>query len=154
MLLLTLASASDADSIASVHMAAFSSNAMLLAQFPTAAARHDLKNCIAEKALADIKDPMMRVLVVRELDEVIGFAKWHLPILSSEYEESPWHWPPETNRAILNSWIERVEGTKQKVLGHIPHYGKSQPVCSIWAYDAQLRTVYYRAILLQTYNEL
>ena len=129
MLLLTPALASDADSIASVHMAAFGSNAMLLAQFPTAAARHDLERCIAEKALADIQDSMMRVLVVRDLDKVISFAKWHLPIRSLEYEESPWHWPPETNRAVLNSWIERVEATKLKVLGHTPYYGKSQLLC-------------------------
>lgn len=129
MLVLTLASASDADSIASIHMAAFGSNAMLLAQFPTAAVRHELEKCIAEKALADIQDPMMSVLVVRDKDKVISFAKWHLPIRSSDYEESPWHWPLGTNLAVLNSWMDRVEATKQRVLGDAPYYGKSQSVC-------------------------
>ena len=129
MLLLTPALASDADSIASVHMAAFSNNAMLLAQFSTAAVRHELERCIAEKALADIQDPMMSVLVVRDHDEVISFTKWRLPVRNPEYEESPWHWPLGTNQAVLNCWTEMVEATKQRILGNAPYYGKSQSVC-------------------------
>ena len=125
MLSLSPALASDADSIASIHMAAFGNNALLLAQFPTTATRQELETCIAEKALADIQDPGMTVLVVRDHDKVISFAKWHHPVTNAEYEECPWRWPQGTNRAVLDVWIDKVEATKRKVLGDEPFYGKS-----------------------------
>lgn len=64
---LTLCPASepDADCMADIHMAAFGHNAMLRAQFPTAALRSELRKSIAQKALADIRDPKKAVLVVK-----------------------------------------------------------------------------------------
>lgn len=125
MLSLSPALASDADSIASIHMAALGNNAMLLAQFPTTATRHELKKCIAEKALADSQDPMVAVLVVRDQDEIIGFAKWHRPVTDPDYVECPWRWPQGTNRAVLDMWTGKVEATKHKILGEAPFYSKS-----------------------------
>ena len=61
----TIADLSDAGRIADVHMAAFGSNALLLAQFPTPAVRDQLRDCIAKKAADDIQDPNIAVLVVR-----------------------------------------------------------------------------------------
>jgi len=49
-------------------MAAFNPNAMLLAQFPTPEARRGLLESIRVKALADIADPKISVLVVRCCD--------------------------------------------------------------------------------------
>lgn len=45
-------------------MAAFKHNAMLHAQFPTPTIRKSLQTCIEDKALADINDPKITVLVV------------------------------------------------------------------------------------------
>ncbi|KAJ8108974.1 hypothetical protein ONZ43_g6265 [Nemania bipapillata] len=56
----------DADRISEIHMAAFASNAMLLAQFPTREVREGLKESIRLKALADIEDRNITVLVVRD----------------------------------------------------------------------------------------
>lgn len=58
----------DASRIAEIHMAAFGSNAMLHAQFPTPAIRKRLQTSIEEKALADIRDPKTTVLVVEGFD--------------------------------------------------------------------------------------
>jgi hypothetical protein len=63
-LLMRLATRQDAPRIAEIHMAAFGTNAMLLAQFPTPAIRQALQISIENKALADIDDPKTTVLVV------------------------------------------------------------------------------------------
>ena len=124
-LTISLAAEADADRIAAIHMAAFADNPMLHAQFPTPALRDKLKTCIAEKAVLDIRDPKTAVLVVRDQNEIISFAKWHLPVLDSEkYEEPPWPWPEGTNFAILDKWVEKVEAAQQKVLGASPCYRK------------------------------
>lgn len=56
----------DAGRISEIHMAAFASNAMLLAQFRTPVVREGLRESIRLKALADIRDPKISVLVVRD----------------------------------------------------------------------------------------
>ena len=66
---LSLATPEDAPRIAEIHMAAFATNGMLLAQFPTPEIRAGLQISIEEKALADIKDDKISVLVVREMNE-------------------------------------------------------------------------------------
>ncbi|KAI0411392.1 putative GNAT family acetyltransferase [Xylaria grammica] len=57
----------DAGRISDIHMAAFGSNAMLLAQFPTPDVREALRESIRRKALADIDDPKITVLVIRNI---------------------------------------------------------------------------------------
>lgn len=58
----------DAPRVAEIHMAAFKHNAMLHAQFPTPTIRKSLQTCIEDKALADINDPKVTVLVVTTSD--------------------------------------------------------------------------------------
>lgn len=100
----------DAPRIAAIHMAAFASNPMLLAQFRTAAAREALQPIIAQKTLTEIEDANTTVLVVKigatpdgedEKDSelrndvnapsaegtIIAFAKWAHPTESEEEEE-------------------------------------------------------------------
>ncbi|KAI0399125.1 putative GNAT family acetyltransferase [Xylaria palmicola] len=60
----------DAGRISEIHMEAFASNAMLLAQFPTPGVRDGLRESIRLKALADIDDPKISVLVVRDIPRV------------------------------------------------------------------------------------
>ncbi|KAI4094319.1 MAG: hypothetical protein LQ339_007505 [Xanthoria mediterranea] len=113
----------DADRIADVHMAAFGTNALLRAQFPTPDVRTQLRNCIATKAAADIRDPNIAVLVVRDQDKIFSFAKWSLPVSTSEpYMEAPWLWPEGTNFEVLGEWTEKMEEAQQKALGERPSY--------------------------------
>jgi len=118
----------DSHRIAAIHMAAFGTNALLRAQFPTPSAREALKLCIAQKAIDDIRDPNIAVLIVRDQsEEIISFAKWSLPLSAPEmYVESPWTWPQETNFAYLNGWTEKIESATQKILGGAACCRKSQ----------------------------
>lgn len=127
----SIATELDAERIANVHMAAFGANAMLCAQFPTPASRDKLRRCIAQKAVDDMRDPYVAVVVVRDQTEIISFAKWSLPVLEAEtYEESPWIWPNDTDFAVLNKWTEKVESAKQKTLGNAPCY-REYPTASL-----------------------
>ncbi|KAI2472631.1 putative GNAT family acetyltransferase [Annulohypoxylon bovei var. microspora] len=145
---LTLANAGreDAVRIAEIHMAAFGSNAMLLAQFPTTAVRDALKRCIQLKALADIDDPNITVLVVRDSDfadisntielgeneqaskhqaggRVIAFAKWAHPVPTDEdYIEPSWIWPEGTNLDIIEDWTKKTEEAQAHAVGVAPCY--------------------------------
>lgn len=127
---LTLSAATEADShrIAAIHMAAFRANALLRAQFPTPSAREALELCIAQKAIDDIRDPNITVLIVQDQNgEIISFAKWSLPVFDSvPYVESPWSWPEETDFACLDEWTEKIEWATQKILGGAPCCRKSQ----------------------------
>lgn len=116
----------DASRIAAIHMAAFGTNAMLLARFLTPAIREKHQICIAEKALADIKDPKSAVLVVRDEDEMISFAKWSLPVRQDgeTYAEAPWLWPEGTDWEVLDRWAEVVESAKDRVIEEVPCYRK------------------------------
>jgi hypothetical protein len=116
----------DAPRIADIHLAAFHTNGMLLAQFPTPAVRKGLWTSLVDKVIKEIRDPQWEVLVVREDDDrVVSFAKWCLPVSESAvYEEEPWVWPEGTNMAILNDWTEKVEQAADKVMGKTPCYRK------------------------------
>ena len=140
-LVLSHATPQDAARISEIHMAAFGSNKMLLAQFPTPAIRAALRNSIERKALADIDDPKTSVLVVRELEtmqgdpgvggerndvgrgKIISFAKWSHPVEEGEdYSEPQWAWPEGTERDILEKWTKVVDEAQEKVLGREPSY--------------------------------
>ena len=119
----TFATESDASRIADIHMSAFGPNPLLLAQFPTPTIRHQLQTRIAQKAANDIQDPHIAVLVVKEDNRVISFAKWSLPVpASGDYVEAPWIWPEGTDLAVLEQWTDMVEGAKRRVLGDLPAY--------------------------------
>jgi hypothetical protein len=125
LLELMVATESDADRIADIHMAAFGTNVLLLAQFPTPAIRDQLRDCIAQKAADDIRDPNIAVNVVRDQDQIISFAKWSLPVAASEtHVEAPWIWPEGTNLPVLDEWTEKAELAKQRILGDTPSYRK------------------------------
>ena len=131
---ITAATVHDADRIADIHMAAFGTNALLLAQFPTPNVRTQLRDCIAAKAAADIRDPNIAVLVVRDQEnQIISFAKWNLPVSVTEqgqglYVEAPWNWPEGTNFAVLDEWTARMENAKQSVIGDRPSYSESSSI--------------------------
>lgn len=142
-----IAEPKDAPRIGEIHMAAFASNAMLLAQFPSADVRHALQHSVELKALADIEDSNTTVLVVRgsgmqtipdekELSNasgapssdgiIIAFAKWAHPTKpEDEYEEPPWIWPEGTALHILEDWTGRVEAAQTTAMDSQVCYRKS-----------------------------
>ena len=129
---LAFATEQDAFRIAEIHMAAFATNGMLLAQFPTHSIQEGLRNSIARKAADDIRDPYTAVLLVQDTElnhETISFAKWSLPASTSE-NESPWKWPEGTRHDILDQWTERVENAKKKVLGDDCCYRTTSMFCN------------------------
>ncbi|KAF2268897.1 putative GNAT family acetyltransferase [Lojkania enalia] len=132
-------------------MAAFESNTMLRAQFPTATVREALKHSIEKKAYADILDPQITVLVVKDVSvkafmeheadqrqpkqavdalgdadhapRIVSFAKWTHPVgIEDEYEELAWIWPEGTDMKILEDWTKQTQETAKKVLGSEPAY--------------------------------
>ncbi|KAH2917284.1 hypothetical protein KXW25_007248 [Aspergillus fumigatus] len=121
---LDTATEADAPRIADIHMAAFHTNGMLLAQFPTPAVRKGLWMSLVDKVVKEIRDPQWEVLVAREADDrVVSFAKWCLPLSESTvYEEEPWVWPEGTNMAILNAWVKKVEQAAKEIMGKTPCY--------------------------------
>ncbi|KAI1412218.1 putative GNAT family acetyltransferase [Hypoxylon sp. FL1857] len=127
---MTPATRADARRIAEIHMAAFGDNAMLRTQFPTTAVREGLQRSIEWKALADIDDPHVTVLVVRDLDcqceakhDVIAFAKWSHPISNTEdYVEAPWIWPDGTDEGVLEAWTKKTEEALEHAIGAVPCY--------------------------------
>lgn len=119
----------DADRIADVHMAAFDTNALLLAQYPTSNVRTQLRDCIASKTAAEIRDPNIAVLVVRDQeDQIISFAKWSLPVSSAGQgtcAETPLRRPEGSNLPVLDEWAAKMEEAHRKVLGETPSYSAS-----------------------------
>ena len=144
---LAIAQRADASRIAEIHMAAFGTNAMLRAQFPTAGLREGVRGAVEIKALADIEDAKTTVLVVRDVPEsdddgpkneedgdglledaggpVVAFAKWSHPVPEGgdeEYVEPPWVWPEGTNWDVLEGWARKSEEVQERALGRMPCY--------------------------------
>ncbi|KAI0834418.1 putative GNAT family acetyltransferase [Hypoxylon sp. FL0890] len=138
MMPLTLVAAEPADAarIAEIHMSAFGSNEMLLAQFPTPAVRDALEKCIELKALADINDSKTTVLVIRDSGseapvdraelrrgKAIAFAKWAHPVsIDEDYIEPHWIWPAGTNLKLLRDWANKTEEAQRRAVGDSPCY--------------------------------
>lgn len=106
----------DADRIADIHLAAFDSNIMLHAQFPTTRALSGLHTTLAEDVLRAIRHPTKAVCVVRALGEVVSFAKWFLPDDDDGlYDEV--HWPKESNLEFLSEYFDKCEDQKDLICG-------------------------------------
>lgn len=123
-LILEQAQESDAQSIVDIHIKAFSSNRMLLAQFPTENAREELKTFLADLIIQEIRDAGCAVFVVRN-DQgcLISFARWCLPRYTPDRRrEVPLQLPEGTDKGVLNAWSARVLDVTRKAIGNIPHY--------------------------------
>ncbi|KLJ05608.1 hypothetical protein EMPG_10904 [Blastomyces silverae] len=121
-LTLSKAEESDVGAIADIHLASFGGNMMLQAQFPTPALRAGLRISLMDKAREEIRDPQWAVLVIRDDNEIISFAKWKRPVLDASYAEVPWRWPEGTRMDILNEWTKKVDDACSRVIGDTPCY--------------------------------
>jgi GNAT superfamily N-acetyltransferase len=137
---LATAQPKDAAAIAEIHMGVFGTNALIRAIYPTEEVREGLAKAVEMKALADIQDPHITVLVAHYHEHagtavdhacpptsspIIGFAKWVHPVRpEDEYTPPPWSLPEGTDWAILTPWIAAAEKTEEAVMGKTPHYGE------------------------------
>jgi hypothetical protein len=140
----------DAARIAEIHMAAFSSNAMLHAMFPTDDARLNLQKSMELKTVTEIKGSSSTVLVVQEnhqelarsqgshgtrptKGEIISFAKWSLPTyIDDKQDPDPWVWPEGTNLEVVNAWGKKMEEVQARHVGSMPCYRKSKLCWPSW----------------------
>jgi hypothetical protein len=123
------AATADVDQIAAVHLAAFDSNALLHAQFPTLSSRTALQQILSQEMFATIQNNHSRkvVLVVRDTDagnQIISFAKWDLPGFSKDPSSLGSTWPEDCQEQYLNEYYDKAEAAKNRVVGDHPCYRK------------------------------
>ncbi|KAH7330224.1 hypothetical protein BKA65DRAFT_404889 [Rhexocercosporidium sp. MPI-PUGE-AT-0058] len=118
---------SDADRIATIHLAAFNDNPLLHAQFPTPSSLTALHSILAletQHAIQHAQDAKA-ILVVRdtereggEPEQIIGFAKWDLP---REGRKLVLHegvtWPDDCRQEWLDKYHGLAEEAKERVVG-------------------------------------
>jgi hypothetical protein len=131
VLQLSPATAADVDRIAAIHLAAFDSNVLLHAQFPTPSSLAALRSILSNDMLHTIQEGETSrkvVLVVRDSaagDQIIGFAKWDLPGLA---KGTPVHpdvtWPAECRKEFLDEYHTKAEAAKERVMGDGECYRK------------------------------
>lgn len=125
---LDYATEKDALRIAEIFWTAFRSNELFLSKIPTSRAYAGMLDALIRRSLAEIRDPHIATLVVRdtELDnKVVSFGNWTLPTASSE--ETPASvWPVETRMEVVEGWIERISQAEEKALGGRPCYRGSK----------------------------
>ena len=119
---------SDADRIASVHLAAFDSNILLHAQFPTRSSLEGLHTILSKDARDIIQNGETCgkiVLVVRDPEadnQIIGFAKWDLPTVRKSNSDITW--PEGCQQQYLDEYHEKADAVKNRVMGNKPCYRK------------------------------
>ncbi|KAL3420885.1 urea carboxylase [Phlyctema vagabunda] len=118
---ITAATEVDADIIAAIHLAAFDSNALLHAQFPTREALVGLQISLAQETRSSLQDPTKAVLVAKQGGEVKGFAKWDLPTHEKSLLEDI-TWPEGSVLKFLDEYTEKAEEAKERVVGKNPCY--------------------------------
>lgn len=132
VLQISVATEADVDCIASIHLAAFDSNPLLHAQFPTPSSLEGLRFILSRDALQIIRDGEISgkiVLVVRETEadnQIISFAKWDLPQRSEGIFQAEITWPESCRQEYLDEYYEKAESAKNRVVGNKPCYRKDR----------------------------
>jgi hypothetical protein len=130
MLQLTVAAEPDADCIASIHLAAFDSNPLLHAQFPTPSSLEGLHAALSQDVLNTIRNREgcgTIVLVVRDTEtdgQIISFAKWDLPEKPKDIVRSDIRWPEDCRQEYLDEYHEKAGSAKNRIIGNKPCYRK------------------------------
>jgi hypothetical protein len=131
VLRLSVAAETDADCIASIHLAAFDSNPLLHAQFPTPSSLEGLHAALSQDALNTIRNGEGRgtiVLVIRDTEvdgQIISFAKWDLPEKPNDIVHSDITWPEDCRQEYLDEYHEKAKCAKNRVIGNKPYYRKN-----------------------------
>ena len=127
---LSAATELDVDRITDLHLASFDSNVLLHVQFPTKASLQGLHSFLRHETLGIIQNMHNTekiVLVVRdtETDQIISFAKWDLPNLSTGHAHAGVTWPDGCRQEYLESYYEKAEAAKRRAIGNSPCYRKT-----------------------------
>ncbi|TAQ90552.1 hypothetical protein B7494_g1106 [Chlorociboria aeruginascens] len=127
VLQLSAATGADVDQIADIHLAAFDSNVLLHAQFPTEDSLKGLHDVLSADALSTIRDAKATgkaILVVRdtEIDKIISFARWDLPTLNLMAHNRDITWPEGCRLEYLEGYTTKAEAAKERVIGNTPCY--------------------------------
>jgi len=131
MLQLTVATEADADCIASIHLAAFDSNPLLHAQFPTPSSLEVLHAALSQDVLNTIRNREgcgTIVLVVRDTEadgQIISFAKWDLPGKPKDIVHYDITWPEDCRQEYLDEYHEKAGSAKNRIIGNKPCYRKN-----------------------------
>ncbi|TVY85028.1 Allophanate hydrolase [Lachnellula suecica] len=113
----------DVDEIARLHLAAFDSNVLLHAQFPTPESLATLHSVLSQEILHDIQNAQAAgkvVKVVRDTEadsKIISFAKWDLPNVSKVGHQVDSAWHEDTRREFLDIYHEKARDAKARVVG-------------------------------------
>lgn len=127
VLKLSNAGPADVDRIAAIHLAAFSSNILLHAQFPTTASLASLRSILVEEmllAIENLETVSKVVLVVRDSEaneQIISFAKWDLPGVP-KHPKSNILWHEDVRQEYLEEYVGLAEAAKDRVVGNAPCY--------------------------------
>jgi hypothetical protein len=128
VLQLSVATDADVDCIASIHLAAFDSNILLHAQFPTPSSLHAYLSQDALNIIQNGENGGKIVLVVRDTEannQIISFAKWDLPNISKATSHSDITWPTGCRQEYLDEYHEKAEAAKNRVIRDRPCYRKT-----------------------------
>jgi len=131
MLQVIVAAETDADCIASIHLAAFDSNPLLHAQFPTPSSLEGLHAALSQDVLNTIRNREgcgTIVLVVRDTEadgQIISFAKWDLPGKPKDIVHSDITWPEDCRQEYLDEYHEKAGSAKNRIIGNKPCYRKN-----------------------------
>lgn len=142
---LEIAQPDDIARITRIHMAAFSSNALICAIHSADKDLKDWRKSVERKALVDIHDAKTTVLVVlyqqedkaelaprKRSDDIVGFAKWTHPFrLEDGYRPPPWEVPENTDQRILSPWLDEVQKVEAEIIGETPRYGKELTIHNV-----------------------
>ncbi|KAF8858065.1 hypothetical protein BDZ45DRAFT_591659 [Acephala macrosclerotiorum] len=135
VLRLSAATAVDVDEIAAIHLAAFDSNVLLHAQFPTPASLDALRSYLSQEMLASIRggeESKQAILVVRDTeasDRIISFAKWDLPdpgYDSKDLQVSDITCVEGCKKEYLEEYVTKAEDAKRRIIGNSPCYRKTE----------------------------
>lgn len=131
VLQLSNASPEDVDRISTVHLAAFDFNVLLHAQFPTPESLAFLHSYLSKEMLYTIHNAQAAgkvVMVVRDTEannQIISFAKWDLPTVEKKAHHEGVTWHEDVRPEFLDSYHEKAERAKDRVVGDKPCYRKN-----------------------------
>jgi hypothetical protein len=137
VLQLSDAAIGDVDRIASMHLAAFDSNVLLHAQFPTPESLAALYSLLSQEMLHTIQNAQAAgkaVMVVRDTEaenQIISFAKWDLPGASKVEHHVGVTWHEDVRKEFLGMYYEKAELAKARVVGDKVCYRKTRHLSNL-----------------------
>ena len=112
---------SDVPLLADIYFAAFARHPLYEVAYNTPALKKGHRECFVKDTLLELEDSRYVVLVVRESDEIIAFARWDLPIQEDDKRLPLFRSvPDEMDMSIFDrildagerEWIKQVEGSQ------------------------------------------